>query len=569
MPAPGPNEFPTQSFGDTFVTETTKTSITAPGAEDDFDMKWFGVSAIVDGRNVMYHSIVQAEPKLPDEDKDGVPDIEDNCMHVPNPDQADSDGDGDGDACDAGGCKDGISNDTDGRVDYPADAGCSSADDPSELGANKYDNGIDDDKDGKADWPADGSCDGYTGTTESDGCGPGVLGGKSLAPTYTARVPLPLAPDAELFKFSPSAAYCWTGKLAKITRADAHGDIDWGADTFALEVLGFTMIYDFENAHAIHVRDTATIDGQFKIHFDYTTLITKGGVSKALTKPLTKKVEKELAKRLTKSEAKNELERLIVWQFAKARTDVKDYVGRKLERLERILGKRLGEKLRKDVIDLLDKKLKDYEEKASVKFATEAQANQVTKATAGVVAKKMVTGIFDAISNFAPNDFLQWWPQVTIKANPDGSATATLEDLYKSPFLSTKGTNTTVKKQTRTTLKKTLDDTGGDMTKSSLAKGKTTVRMPSPDKGTVTLEALAPGSGGQAARIAAKKAKVLARGRHVFKKPGWGTIKLRPTPAGKRLLRGGRRPKLTLRATFKPAGRGRAIVQRSWLTLRR
>ena len=193
----------------------------------------------------------------------------------------------------------------------------------------------------------------------------------------------------------------------------------------------------------------------------------------------------------------------------------------------------------------------------------------MTKATAGVVAGKIVNGTFDAISNLAPNDFLQWWPQVTIKANADGSATATLKDLYKSPFLSTKGKGTSVKKQTKTTLKETLDETGGDMTKSSLAKGKTTVRMPSPDNGTVTLEALAPGSGGKAARIAAKKAKVLARGRHVFKKPGWGTIKLRPTPAGKRLLRGGKRLKLTLRATFKPAGRGRAIVQTKRLTLRR
>jgi polyhydroxybutyrate depolymerase len=40
---------------------------------------------------------------LPDQDDDGIPDMDDNCVAIPNPDQADADGDCIGDACDGGG----------------------------------------------------------------------------------------------------------------------------------------------------------------------------------------------------------------------------------------------------------------------------------------------------------------------------------------------------------------------------------------------------------------------------------------------------------------------------------
>ena len=73
--------------------------------------------------------------------------------------------------------------DGDGKIDYPADPGCTSATDNNEYNAaappppphrrrpTACSNGKDDDFDGKVDYPADSGCSGPTDTTESSGGG--------------------------------------------------------------------------------------------------------------------------------------------------------------------------------------------------------------------------------------------------------------------------------------------------------------------------------------------------------------------------------------------------------------
>ena len=73
-----------------------------------------------------------------DGDGDGVDNGTDNCPGVANPGQTDTDGDGQGDACDPTPngnpqCSDGVDNDGDGYIDYPADAGCTSGSDNTEA----------------------------------------------------------------------------------------------------------------------------------------------------------------------------------------------------------------------------------------------------------------------------------------------------------------------------------------------------------------------------------------------------------------------------------------------------
>ena len=70
-------------------------------------------------------------------------------------------------------CSDGIDNNGDGRIDYPADPGCASASDNSEAtvcpGAMcpACADGVDNDGDGKIDYPADPSCSAAGQTSES------------------------------------------------------------------------------------------------------------------------------------------------------------------------------------------------------------------------------------------------------------------------------------------------------------------------------------------------------------------------------------------------------------------
>lgn len=100
-----------------------------------------------------------------DVDGDGVCGDIDNCPVDANADQADSDMNTVGDACQTmPTCSDGIDNDGDGRIDFPADKGCDSATDTTETSSLiPCDDGLDNDNDGLADYRSD--------LTRDPGCG--------------------------------------------------------------------------------------------------------------------------------------------------------------------------------------------------------------------------------------------------------------------------------------------------------------------------------------------------------------------------------------------------------------
>ena len=78
-------------------------------------------------------------------------------------------------------CSDGIDNDSDGRIDHPADPGCDSPDDGDEIDPVACRDGVDNDGDGLVDYPEDKGCDSAEGVTEIGECrAAGVGQGLSL-----------------------------------------------------------------------------------------------------------------------------------------------------------------------------------------------------------------------------------------------------------------------------------------------------------------------------------------------------------------------------------------------------
>ncbi len=67
-------------------------------------------------------------------------------------------------------CADGMDNDGDGKIDFPADAGCTSAEDGDETDPPACSDGVDNDGDGLIDFPADKGCTSADDTDEADPC---------------------------------------------------------------------------------------------------------------------------------------------------------------------------------------------------------------------------------------------------------------------------------------------------------------------------------------------------------------------------------------------------------------
>lgn len=179
-----------------------------------------------------------ARDPLNDVDNDDVCGDVDNCPTVANRDQSDSDVNGVGDACQSQAtCADGLDNDRDDRIDFPADTGCSSATDTSETDPNAVcDDGKDNDADGLVDFNSnadlgDPGCGLWRAiaVSEETECDDGLDNDGDGARDFDgSNGQFPADPECSAFGFSTSEAVPEPGLATGISIA-AFGLVAWRA----------------------------------------------------------------------------------------------------------------------------------------------------------------------------------------------------------------------------------------------------------------------------------------------------------------------------------------------------
>jgi hypothetical protein len=136
-------------------------------------------------------------------------------------------------------CRDGLDNDGDGAIDWPADSGCQGPDDPVEIGIPACMDGVDNDLDGDADWPADADCTGPGDGSETRyaACQDGVDNDADGRADYGGHGALPADPGCHsLFDDSEDEPIATAADASPrlLLVFDSSGSMNWNtcADVF-------------------------------------------------------------------------------------------------------------------------------------------------------------------------------------------------------------------------------------------------------------------------------------------------------------------------------------------------
>jgi hypothetical protein len=328
-------------------------------------------------------------------------------------------------------CSDGLDNDDDGSIDFPADQGCKSLADESELSTNECDNGVDDDGDGQTDWPADSDCASSSGDSERSNCSP-PSDGVYVHPRFGASVP-----GKELFVFEPSYTYCYNGSTALIRRADTFGDVATGAVTRSiLKALGFELEYSPPKDSPTINGDSLTAEGGvFSFAFDSSTLFDRLGAKRLVEGKLAKGLQKGLERILKRAGLDVHVKYSVLRQVREWENQVTTKILARVDKRARAMTRLLPDRLRDNFRSWLKDKVKGRIEQIWRAHNAIFSAHGASKASAHAISQGIINGFIAGLNEAFTFHFPVWEPFFSAEVFVTGGHIESVTDGFKNPFL--------------------------------------------------------------------------------------------------------------------------------------
>jgi Divergent InlB B-repeat domain len=380
-------------------------------------------------------------------------------------------------------------------------------------------------------------------------------------------------PNLELFRFAPSVSYRFNSRCAEITKAHGSGLIDWGLDTYVLELLGFLVRYDDQNVRFGIPSDkvsltshatagggrgaSALISGDFDVHFEWTALLTRVKFTKAMDAwkgRLARRIETYMKKRFPQPDLLTRDQRIELRRKWIPETQHK-IVSQFDKQLERLRGPQfLRRAIRSHVMGVVQDQVKLLENPTDF-----TSGHHRVRQFSEILAGELVGAAMGIFTNALPNDFSVWSPEIRVTVEPGGHVSYDVGG-YSNPFTSIElvpGSEygnqgdpppeepLTQTQRTPTQVAETVVASAAEILRTvGLRSGSTSLRVPA-GPGRLTITVSAGGGGGAGASIARRR--LLARGTFTSTKAGWREMKLKAT---RHLKRAGKRPRATITAVY-------------------
>jgi hypothetical protein len=279
---------------------------------------------------------------------------------------------------------------------------------------------------------ADSDGDGTGDACDQNGDTPCTVATSSEEATWSARIPVPISPDVDLFDFTVRVEWCASGGDAAITRVDVDGAIDGGLDVFALGLVGFTPKFTDEAVDLSPGASTAIVTGEFDICWSWLDLVDKLGIRDLITGKVEKKLASEVLAAVRKHASNGPaFNAALLGAIDKAIRSLRGPIDKIDQPLKKVLPDSWADEIEDLVEDPYGALLESWQEEVREALAR----GDYTGLPADQITQKVLDLLFTRITNPVQicEHLVVWEPRVSISIIPAGATFVQTND-YLHPL---------------------------------------------------------------------------------------------------------------------------------------